>query len=269
MTSLRLALFAIIAMWSTATWAADARLAPHRAAYSLSLAQARSNGVTSIEGAMTVDWQETCDGWTLSQRMRFRVFDSDGDSVDNDITFSSWESRDGLSYRFTMRTTRNGEVAEQLRGRATLDGVGKGGKVVFVEPENEIVELPPGTLFPTEHTLLLIDRVRAGDQVFTRSVFDGASVDGAMDVNAVMGATIAPDAPNADRRIGGALLSGPSWRVRMAFFRNDDQRGSEPEYETSMRLFDNGVGTEFLFDYQEFSIKAQLERLEALPRPRC
>ncbi len=249
--------------------AAEAELASHRAAYSLSLGTAKVSGVSAIDGAMSVDWQETCDGWTMAQRMRFRVFDADGESMENDITFSSWEARDGLSYRFTMRTLRNGEVADELRGRASLAGAGKGGKAVFTEPENEVLELPPGTMFPTEHTLQLIDRMKQGERNFTRLVFDGATVDGAMDVNAVMGAPIAPDAPAADNRVAGELLKGESWRVRLAFFRTDDQRGSEPEYETSMRLFANGVGLDFVFDYQEFSIKARLERLDALPRPRC
>jgi len=263
----------LVLLWTVtngfAAPAAEANLASHRAAYSLSLGAAKITGVSAIDGAMSVDWQETCDGWTMAQRMRFRVFDADGESMDNDITFSSWEARDGLSYRFTMRTLRNGEVADELRGRATLAGAGKGGKAVFTEPENEVLELPPGTMFPTEHTLQLIDRMKQGERNFTRMVFDGATVDGAMDVNAVMGAPLAPDAGNADKRIAGELLTSQSWRVRLAFFRTDDQRGTEPEYETSMRLFANGVGLDFLFDYHEFSIKARLERLEAVPRPQC
>jgi hypothetical protein len=36
-----------------------------------------------------------------------------------------------------------------------------------------------------------------------------------------------------------------------------------------MRLHDTGVGSEFVFDYPEFSIKARLERLEPVPKPRC
>jgi hypothetical protein len=260
---------ALLTMTAAAAGAADPALAPHRAAYSLSLGSAKIGSVTTIEGAMTIDWQETCDGWTMTQRMRFRVFDADGDAVDNDVSFSSWEARDGLSYRFTLRTTRDGEVTEVLRGRASLDGAGKGGKVTFAEPEGEMLELPPGTIFPTEHTLLLIDRAKVGEKSFAKPVFDGATLDGAMEINAVIGAAVAADPPGDGPALARELLSGGSWRVRMAFFRLDTQRGTEPEYETSMRLFANGVGGEFLFDYAEFSIKAKLERLEALPKPRC
>jgi hypothetical protein len=261
--------FCAVFLVADAAPAAEARLASHRAGYVLTLGAAKSSGVTAIDGAMTIDWQETCDGWTMSQRMRFRIFDADGESIESDITFSSWEARDGISYRFTMRSLRDGDVIDELRGRATLGGPGKGGKAVFTQPADEVLELPPGTLFPTAHSLLLIDKAQAGERNVSMPVFDGASVDGAMDVNAIIGALLPPDAVDAGPQIARDLLTGESWRVRLAFFRNDDQRGSEPEYETAMRMYVNGVGSEFLFEYQEFSIKARLERLEAIAMPRC
>lgn len=252
-----------------AATAADARLQSHRAAYVLTLGAAKSSGISSIDGAMTIDWQETCDGWTMSQRMRFRLFDADGEAIENDITFSSWEARDGTSYRFTMRSQRDGDTIEELRGRASLGGPGKGGKAVFTQPADEVLELPPGTLFPSEHSLLLIDRARAGDRSFARPVFDGASADGAMEVNGIIGPVLPPGDESVNPKVGTDLLAGESWRVRLAFFRTDNQGASEPEYETSMRMYGNGIGTDFVFDYPEFSIKARLERLQAIPAPRC
>ena len=35
------------------------------------------------------------------------------------------------------------------------------------------MKLAPGVLFPTAHTLLLIERARAGDQFVSREIFDG------------------------------------------------------------------------------------------------
>lgn len=263
-------LVAIHSLAATSAVAAESRIASHRAVYLLSLGSAKGNAVAQVSGVMSLDWQETCDGWTMAQRMRFKLFDQDGEAIDNDIAFSSWESLDGLSYRFTMRTLRNGELAEELRGRATLDGRGRGGKAVFTTPDSEVLELPPGTQFPTLHTLDLIEKAKAGIRTVTGPVFDGASLDGAMEVNAVIapiGASEAP-VPGISGR-AAEIVQGTSWRMRLAFFRMDDQRGSEPEYETTMRVFSNAVGVDFLFDYQDFSIKARLERLEALPAPRC
>jgi hypothetical protein len=249
--------------------AQTAELAPHRAAYVLSLGTAKSGAVVAVEGAMTVDWQETCDGWTMAQRMRFQISDADGEAVDNDISFSSWEARDGSAYRFTMRTMTDGETTDELRGGATLAGRGRGGKAVFTSPADEVVELPPGTLFPTQHTLLLIDQARAGARSWARPVFDGATIDGAMEVNAAIGAQLQRTPPDAGAGIAASLVEVPSWRVRLAFFRTDDPGASEPEYETELRLYANGVGSDFVFDYPEFTIRARLEKLEPVPRPRC
>lgn len=245
----------------------SAQVASHRAAYKLSLGNAKTSGIADLEGAMYIDWHEACEGWTISQRMRFQITDEDGQPIDNDISFSSWEAKDGLNYRFTLRTMRNGEVAEELRGHAELAGKGKGGKATFSEPDGEVIELPPGTIFPTEHSIQLIQKAIAGEQIFARQVFDGATLDGALEINALITSKLAPESLG-NKKIAAELLKGSSWRVRMAFFKLEEQ-AAEPEYETSMRMMDNGIGVDFIFDYKDFSIKAQLEQLEALPKPRC
>lgn len=251
-------------------WADAASIASHRAAYVLSLGSAKANsGVSAIDGGMYIDWQEVCGGWTISQRMRFKVYAEEGEVIDNDISFSSWESQDGLSYRFTLRSVRNGDVVEQLRGRATLDGRGQPGKVEFSEPEGEVQDLPAGTIFPTEHSLQLLKSAASGDATLSRVVFDGASLDGALEINAVIGPRL-PSEKIENPNIA-SIVNRPSWRMRMAFFKTarEQQQQSEPEYETGMRVLDNGVGYDFLFEYDDFSIRAKLDRLEALPAPKC
>ncbi len=247
--------------------AVSAEITPHRASYTLGLGQSKSSGgVVDIQGAMYIEWQEVCDGWTINQRMRFQMTDSDGERTDNDINFSSWEAKDGLSYRFTLRSLRDGEVDETLRGRAFLEGKGKGGKAVFVEPQGLEIDLPSGTLFPTEHTLVLIREAEKGENQVARMVFDGATRDGALEVNAIIGSKTAEQAVAS--KIPAAVGARPSWHVRMAFFKADDRNG-EPEYETGLRLQDNGVGRDYTFEYPEFAIKSRLDLLEALPKPKC
>jgi hypothetical protein len=245
-----------------------AEIASHRASYTLSLGSARSNsGIATIEGAMFIEWQEVCDGWTISQRMKFQMVDSDGERLENDISFSSWEAKDGLSYRFTLRSSRDGEVSEQLRGRAQLDGVGKGGKAFFTEPEGLDIDLPAGTIFPTEHTLELIRSAQANERQINRTVFDGATQDGALEINAIMGPTL-PVRPDTGGKINPELGQRPGWRTRMAFFKAD-AAGGAPEYETSLVLHENGVGRDYTFEYPEFAIKSRLDLLEKLPKPQC
>lgn len=263
-----LALIAALAPMGTAR---PAEISPHRASYTLSLGGSGDqgndvNGVIDVNGAMYIEWREVCDGWTINQRMRFQMTDSDGERTDNDINFSSWEAKDGLSYQFTLRSLRDGEVDENLRGRAYLTAKGKGGKAVFAEPKGLEIDLPPGTLFPTEHTLVLIREAEKGAQQISRMVFDGASRDGALDVSAVIGSKA--QEVGAPPKIAPSVGARPSWHVRMAFFKPHDLTG-EPEYETGLRLQDNGVGRDYTFEYPEFAIKSRLDLLEALPKPKC
>ena len=247
---------------------ADAQIASHRAAYTLSLDKSKSaSGISEIRGAMLIEWQEVCEGWTLAQRMRFAAYDGDGNALDSDISFTSWEARDGANYRFATRTARNGEEIEQIRGRARLQGRGEAGEAIFSEPERQNMDLPAGTIFPTEHSIALIDAARKGERVFARKVFDGATLDGTLEINAVIAGQQPAETIKKDG-VDSELLKHPWWRVRMAFFKLTDPAPS-PEYETSMKMLGNGVGTEFIFEYEDFSIRAVLDRLEPLPPPRC
>jgi hypothetical protein len=265
MRRLRLPLAAVLAaaLWAASPVAAQ-EVAPHRAAYSLSLGEARGE-ISKIDGALVIDWGEVCEGWTITQRMKFRMSGTESGDVDTDIVFSSFESRDGRNYRFSLRTTRDGEVVEDLRGRASLDP-DKGGKAEFTMPENTTLDLPPGTMFPTAHSILLLNLAAGGEQQVTRPVFDGATLDGALDVSAIIGRRAAPDATLAAKSPG--IGDRPSWSVRMAYFDPTDKAGT-PSYETSMRMLDNAVAADYAFEYPEFSIRAKLERLDALPKPRC
>ncbi|HWI26787.1 MAG TPA: cell envelope integrity EipB family protein [Stellaceae bacterium] len=251
-----------------AALAAD--IAPHRALYSLDLAQTKAaSGVTAATGAMVYEWGETCDGWTVQQRFRLRLQYAEQDDVDVSSSLVTWESKDGLRYRFNERRVRNGELDEEIKGKAKLDGSGKGGSAEFTKPEAATLTLPPGTIFPTAHTLVLIARARAGDQLVSRKVFDGATVENAGQITAVIGPELKPGAQDQGVKLPKSpLLQRPSWRMRLAFFpANSNQE--QPDYELGMRLLDNGVSQDMTLDYGDYVVHAKLDDIEALPRPKC
>jgi hypothetical protein len=247
--------------------AGAADILPHRAFYSLKLANAQGrSGIVAVEGGMFVEWVESCEGWAVTQRIRLSLLRADYPEVDTDTSFATWESRDGLEYRFHSRTLRNGEVSEELRGMASLVEAGGAGVATFSEPAPLEFVLPTGTVFPTEHMQLLIDAARDGESRLSRIVFDGASLEGPLEVNAVIGGPVAPeDLPPID---DPALADGTSWHMRLAFFPMDSQI-PEPTYELGVQLQENGVAREMVLDYSDFAIDARLDRFEALPRPEC
>jgi hypothetical protein len=274
-------LLAVVAgVWVMAAPVAFAvEIAPHRALYSLTLGSSKSSGgVVGASGAMVYEWGETCDGWTVQQRFRLRLQYAEQDGVDISSNLVTWESKDGLRYRFNERRLRNGEPDEEIKGEAKLDGTGKGGTAEFSRPEATTLTLAPGVLFPTAHTILLIERAQAGEQFISKQVFDGATVENASQITAVIGPPLkagagAPAAagtakPADSKPVDSVILKRPSWRVRLAFFPADDKSG-QPDYELGMRLLDNGVSQDMSLDYTDYVIRAKLDEIEALPRPTC
>ena len=248
--------------------AAAAEISPHRALYSLSLESAKpGGGVVGATGAMVYEWGETCDAWTVQQRFRLRLAYDDADPVELSSTLVSWESKDGLRYRFNERRLKNGEPDEEVRGEARLEGSGKGGTAEFTRPEQSTLTLAPDVLFPTAHTLLLIDRAARGDNFLLRNVFDGATEDNAGQITAVIGQRIEPGAAK-ETGPKSPLIEGPSWRVRLAFF-PADVKSDEPDYQLGMRLFENGVSGDMSLDYSDYVIRAKLDEIESLPKPSC
>jgi hypothetical protein len=258
-------------LWFCAAPAAFAvDIAPHRALYSLSLASAKSgSGVVGARGAMVYEWGETCDGWTVQQRFRLRLQYAEQDGVDVSSNLVTWESKDGLRYRFNEKRLRNGEPDEEIKGEAKLNGAGQGGMAEFTRPELATLTLAPGVVFPTAHTILLIERAQAGDQFVARQVFDGATVENASQITAVIGPSLSPGARKGDdKEPDSPLLKRPSWRMRLAFF-PADSKAEQPDYELGMRLLDNGVSQDMSLDYSDYVIRARLDEIESLPRPAC
>ena len=267
---------ALVLALASAGLAAD--IDPHRALYSLTLDSARSgSGVLGASGAMYYQWGETCDGWTVEQRFQLDLNYAESGGSDLSSTLVTWEAKNGLSYRFNERRLRDGDLQEELHGEAHLDGPGKGGIATFTKPDKVTIKLAPGVIFPTAHTLLLIDRATAGDQFMARSVFDGSSVDNATQISAVIGPPMSPShLPGAadsktkdkDDPASSKLLQHRSWRVRLAFF-PADSKSETPDYELGMRLLSNGVSQDMELDYGDYVIKARLDDIEALPKPSC
>jgi len=245
--------------------AAAGQLLPHRAAYTLSLARAgEPSGIVGAHGALGIEWSEGCDGWIVHQRIRLSLISETNGEVKTETGFTSWESKDGLNYRFSMRTLRDGAVSEQLEGEAEVSGGGGEGEARFVRPSGHKVKLPKGSVFPTKHTIELLERAEAGENGLLRVVFDGATREGMAEVNAVIGSL--RQAQPANER--NELTNRPLWPMRLAFFQLDD--GSEqPHYELSVQLLDNGVASELIMDYGDFAIRATLDKIEALPTPDC
>ena len=178
-----------------------------------------------------------------------------------DVRFSSWESRDNTQLRFNVRSFDGPKMQEEFRGSAKLPWPRRlRARRTTACPEGEDVALPAGTIFPTEHVADLIAAARAGEHVLNRQVFDGSGEDALTKATAVIGTAKTGD---ADRRRRGAALAGQHrlFRRRRATTRcrSSRSRSTFPP---------GGVLSNVRLDYGDFTLKADLEKLETVRRSR-
>jgi len=251
----------------SAAFAAGTELLSHRALYRMSLAEAAGRSqVIAGDGRMMYRVARGCDGWTVENQTFLRLTYDNGRETETVWTFVSWESADGLDFRFRARYEQDGDTIEKLIGVARLERVGGTGKATFADPADTVVPLPKGTVFPTAHMRAVLDAAVAGDRTLNRVVFDGASLDNPYLVNAVFGTL--PDDQAADMAEAAALPPVPSWWAHMAFF-PVASRESLPEFEVSGRYRTDGVTDQLTQDFGDFALKVDLDRLEVLPAPEC
>lgn len=249
----------------TANPASSIVIAPHRALYRMHLSKDSPPGViVGGEGVMVFEWTESCDSWEINQRMALQLVDKSEQQLLLDASFSSSESKDGLSYRFSTRTKQNGEVEKDIQGRGRLESAGGPGEVVFSQPSGARLALPRGTIFPTEHVLALLRAARAGDKHMTRVVYDGDNVETPYEVSAAIGRRLAADKAPVKRPLADEAF----WRMRLAYYPLNAV-AERPETEISIDLQEDGVARSLVLDYGEYILDVVLESVEPLPRPDC
>jgi hypothetical protein len=252
-------------------------LASHKALYSVTLTGTRPGGdYLDVSGKMILEFTDACDAWTTSQKSLLRTVTGEGTEAISHSDFAAWESKAGDDYKFSVRQTQDGDTSE-FRGRAKRNGQGDTGTAEYTKPERVSYKLPPHFLFQTAQQVKLIDTAKKGDHFLSGDMFDGSEGGGSAHFNAVI-LKLNPD--RAGSVLKDPLLDSPVHRVRVAFYppagtgdQNDGKAaadtGEQPEYEMTMTVHDNGVVSDYDYDYQDFSVHGQLQAIQALPRPHC
>jgi len=246
-----------------------AKILPHRAGYELTLRSVRpGSGIIDVTGLLSYDWSDSCDGWIVEQRYVLQVVRGDGPVVEISASYANWESKDGLRYRFNVKRSRGADddgEANEVQGEAKLDGKGKGGVARFDKPEKQEIKLPAGTLFPTEHTLRLIEKAKAGEKFDRHAVFDGAEVEGPSMMTSFL-------LPKRDVPPGGkpSMLTAaqPVWPMNIAVF-SEGEKAETPNFEMTIYVQENGVVPELIMDYGDFSVVGHMKIFQKLPKAEC
>ncbi|GAA0584228.1 hypothetical protein GCM10009416_23310 [Craurococcus roseus] len=240
-------------------------MAAHRAGYKLTLDRSRDNAVARADGVMVYEVVDACDGWATRQRFTLVLTDRDGQVVESASDYSTYETKDGRTIRFSLTQTSQGAVSQRVSGEAEVAPNGSG-RARYVDPQPKEEALPPGTLLPMLHTIRSLAAARSGSRMLVTPLFDGTSPDGAQDTTTVISGW---QAAQSNSRFP-ALSTLGSARMRVAFFdRGKDAKdgggASAPDYEVGLRYFENGVADDLKMEFGEFSVNGRMEELAILP----
>jgi len=241
-------------------------LAAHRALYELtkdnSVPSRGGREIAAAHGTMGYEVVDVCDGWATRQRLNMTITNADGQDTDMASDYATWESKDGLSFRFHMVQKSDAAVTNQTDGSAHLTRTGGIGEVEYRLPKEAKTPLPAGTLFPMMHTLAIINAAREGKKFVALPLLDGTDDDGfEYSSIAVM------DWKPPFRTEHPFLNTLASTRVRIAFFDHTSEDVT-PTYEVAMRYWENGVADNMVMDFEDFVMSAKLTELTPLPK-RC
>ncbi len=243
--------------------------APHKALYDIRLVSTRSGSqILNISGQMFFEWEPACDAWITDHRFNLLYEYADSPAMQITSDFSTFEAFDGTSFDFTSRRHRDGEIYQELRGRAVIED-GVSGEAIYTLPKDLEYDLTPGTLFPVGHTAGLLRHVRDGKKFFSSTVFDGSDEDGPVEINAFIGEPVNAVAlmePSAD--IDMSLINTPAHKVRMAFFPLNEPEAAA-DYEMTVIFHENGVISDMLIEYDDFTVTQRLLALESLESDPC
>jgi hypothetical protein len=260
-------------------------LAPHRAIYDMSLGEAVAGAnISDVRGRLVFDFTgSACEGYSLNTRLVTEIVDRDGKSTLTDLRSSTWEHGKGERFRFNSSKYSGRELEEQILGLASRGKDGEALNLAIEEkskrpgekPKKRNAKLNGFSMFPTQHSLAVLDAAQRGKSLLQANIYDGSEKGVKyFETTTIIGNPTPPGAnvagykpiPNSEKLDG--LVS---WPVSISYFETQPGPADEgtPSYELSFRLYANGVSRKLLIDYGSFSIAGELSRIDFSEPGKC
>ncbi|MFD0987137.1 cell envelope integrity EipB family protein [Methyloligella solikamskensis] len=257
---------------ATSAAAAGAKLQPHRAIYEMRLEDARSaSGITGVDGRMVYEFSGSeCEGYTLNMRMVTQMTDSQGETNLTDLRSSTWEDGQGKKFRFQSAQYMNDKLGDVTMGRALRESPNEV-EVRLTQPKHTELNLSPKVLFPTQHSLAVIEAAKAGKTKLEAELYDGSELGQKVyDTTSFIG-NVRPPGSDDDLEPAGkerGLDKLRSWPISIGYF---ETKGGDltPAYQIDFLLYENGVSRKLEIDYGDFAISGDLSQLEYLQEDAC
>jgi len=249
-------------------------LQPHRAVYDVSLAEVQpSASIASASGRLVFELSgDACEGYVVNSRFVTRVSDREGSSRVTDLRSSTFETLEPATFTFLNQTYVNDVLASEVKGKA--EGRAGGVMVTLTEPKDTGISLGRA-VFPTAHTLLMIEAASEGERVLEATIFDGGeNADTLFETTTFIGEGES-GLPGAAKTEAEALSALPdadestTWRLSISYFEKNGGDGGEqvPDYELTFTMLKNGISYDIRFDYGTFAMTGELVELELMEAP--
>lgn len=247
------------------------QLQPHRIAYEISLGKRSGSALTSASGLMALEFTgNRCDGFVTNFRQATMLADSDGQSRNLDFRVNLWEEGAGKRFRFTVKNDVNGQTTRDADGEAQRVRDGSV-SVAMKKPRGKKGDFDGNILFPSAMMIQLVEAALKGERRYEARLFDGSEGgEKVFETIASIGPRLEGD---RNSRLEPALQVSslekvPRWPVSMSYF--DGGPGDRvPVYTMKSVTFANGVVSDLVFEFPEFSLAAKAVRYEPLPEEAC
>jgi EipB-like len=248
-------------------------LAPHRAVYELTLAQARSNAPSmSARGRILYDFSgSVCDGYALQFRQVSELDNGEGKVTLSDLRSTTWEEGAAKKFVFKSQNYLNETLIDTVDGAADREP----DKVVVKlnRPVDKTFDLESAMAFPTDHMRRILAAAREHKTILEVPVYDGSEKgEKVYNTTTIIGSEIAPNerVPN-DAAAGKPELAGlKRWPVTVSYFDRDAAGGDQqPAYSIKFELYENGISRALVLDYNDFAISGELTALEIRDTKPC
>ena len=257
--------------------APEIALVPHRAVYDMSLKKAvAGSNVSDIRGRLVFNFTGSpCAGYTLSTRLVTEIIDRDGKSTITDMRSSTWEQAQGGQFRFNTSQYLNQKLSEQVTGIAARGDGSSAIDIVIDKPEKRKAKLDGKPMFPTQHSLAILEAARAGRNIVQANLYDGSEKGIKLfETTTLIGPGLPPGSDKSVIAVKNAenLGSLASWPVTISYFEGKTPANADegmPSYELSFRLYANGVSRKLLIDYGNFAINGELSRIDFFEPAKC
>ncbi|XWN29556.1 MAG: DUF1849 family protein [Devosia sp.] len=250
-------------------------LRPHRAIYDVTLGSAEpSASVITASGRLVFEVTgASCEGYVVNSRFVTRVTDREGGARTTDLRSSTFEALEPANFSFLNQTYVDGALQSETKGSA--EALADGTHISLTAPKESEATLTRA-VFPTAHTLLILQAALAGDTVLEAPVFDGGdSADTVYDTTTVIGSAKtglpgAKDGETAALEVLPGAAEEDVWRLVISYFAANDQAGERtPDYEIAFSMLKSGISYNVVFNYGAFSLSGTLAELTVFDVPEC